>query len=69
MQDQNTAIFGDKLKYYLLNEGRTQRWLLKKLQEKDFFIAQTQLSNRINGFVPFKEIEKSIINEVLGTDF
>ena len=48
-------------------DGRSQKWIVAKLQEMGEEISEVQFSNKKNGFDDFKESELIALSEILGT--
>ena len=48
-------------------DGRSQKWIVAKLQEMGEEISEVQFSNKKNVFDDFKESELIALSEILGT--
>lgn len=49
----------------LIAQDRTNRWLIERLKEHDIFWKDTQISNRLSGYIEFKNKELKAINKIL----
>lgn len=56
---------GEQIDRY--KDGRTQKWIISKMQEKGIAITEVQFSNKKNGNC-FEESELKVLSEILGTN-
>jgi hypothetical protein len=59
--------FNDEVRSYLVSSGRKQTWLRVKMIEYGVTLAQSSLSERMTGFLPFLDNEISVIKRIMRT--
>lgn len=57
--------FNQEVKEYLIKSGRKQSWLRSKMVESGVLIAQSSLSERITGILPFLDNEIKVIKSIM----
>lgn len=57
--------FRDQVRNYLRRSGRSQAWLLERLEDYGITLAPSSLSLKLSGDRGFKEVEISIIRIIM----
>ena len=49
-------------------DGRSQKWIVGRLQEMGIEITEVQFSNKKNGYEDFKDTELKALSDILGAE-
>lgn len=60
---------GEQIDRAILKEGRTQKWIVAKMNEAGHCLNEVQFSNKKNGRETFEKDELDTLSTILGTTF
>lgn len=64
-QEKTLLTIGEKIDR--IRDGRTQKWVVRKMNEEGITISEVQFSNKKNGSDTFSDQEIKILSKILGT--